>query len=57
MPNVRPRTTAAKKRTKIRKAKLRKVYDTKLGVPPRLMKAPKKAAKVAKKKTTTTAKK
>lgn len=33
MPASRPRTTAWKKRTKIRKAKLLKAYDTKLGIP------------------------
>jgi len=50
MARKRPRTSTWKKRTKVRKAKLRKPYDTKLGVPPRLMETPKKAPLVSKKK-------
>ena len=50
MPQSRPRTTEWKKRTKIRKAKLLKAYDMKLGIPPVLMKAKKKGPKVSKKK-------
>ena len=50
MPASRPRTTAWKKRTKIRKAKLLKAYDTKLGIPPSIMVVKKKGPKVSKKK-------
>lgn len=50
MPASRPRTTAWKKRTKIRKAKLLKAYDTKLGIPPSIMEVKKKGPKVSKKK-------
>ena len=49
MPASRPRTTAWKKRTKIRKAKLLKAYDTKLGIPPAIMEVKKKGPKVSKK--------
>ena len=49
MPASRPRTTAWKKRTKLRKAKLLKAYDTKLGIPPAIMEAKKKGPKVSKK--------
>jgi len=50
MPASRPRTTAWKKRTKLRKAKLLKAYDTKLGIPPAIMEVKKKGPKVSKKK-------
>lgn len=50
MAHLRPHTTAWKKRTKIRKAKLKKPYQTNLGVPPRKMKVVKKAPLVSKKK-------